>query len=84
MTKRINARLDDDLARKVEALCKRTGQSTTEIVKASLESYYIAATKKENAAALLSDLVGCAGGPADLSENYKRHLTRSLQRKARS
>jgi hypothetical protein len=34
---RINARLDADLARKVRALCQRTGRSTTEIVKESLQ-----------------------------------------------
>ena len=38
MTVRINARLDADLARKVRALCQRTGRSTTEIVKESLEA----------------------------------------------
>jgi predicted transcriptional regulator len=83
MTARINARLSADLARKVEALRKRTGQSSTEIVKASLESYYAAVTREENPAALLADLIGCANGPADLSLSYKQELTKSLLRKRR-
>jgi len=83
MTWRINARLDADLARKVEALRKRTGKSTTEIVKASLESYYVSVTREANPAALLADLTGCAEGPRDLSESYKSELTSSLSRKHR-
>ena len=81
MTARINARLSADLARKVETLRRRTGQSSTEIVKASLESYYAAVTREKNPAVLLADLIGCASGPADLSLNYKRDLTKSLLRK---
>jgi hypothetical protein len=84
MTKRINARLEPDLARKVEALRKRTGQSTTDIVKASLESYYVKVGGGANAAARLADFVACASGPKTLSEHYKRDLTRSLLRKTRS
>jgi Ribbon-helix-helix protein, copG family len=84
MTSRINARLDPDLARKVRVLCERTGQSTTEIVKASIQSYYVAVTRGEGPASLLSDLIGCGRGPADLSETYKGNLTQSLARKTRS
>ena len=81
MTKRINARLDPGLARKVDALRKRTGQSTTDILKASLESYYIAVTRDERPAASLADFVGCGTGAPSLSENYKDELTRSLEDK---
>jgi hypothetical protein len=84
MTIRINARLAPDLARKVEALRKRTGQSTTEIVKASLESYYVAVTRAESPAVLLAELVACASGPSDLSRSYKGELTKSLLRKNRA
>lgn len=84
MTNRINARLDPGLARKVRILSERTGQSTTEILKASLEAYVAAAEVEGRPAALLADLIGCASGPADLSESYKEHLTRSLRRKHRS
>jgi hypothetical protein len=83
MTHRINARLDPELARKVEVLARRTGQSTTDILKASLEAYYVAVTRDGKPAALLADFVGCADGPRDLSEGYKAALTRSLHRKTR-
>jgi hypothetical protein len=84
MTRRINARLEPELARKVEALRKRTGQSTTDIVKASLEAYCITATRATKPAEGLADLVACATGPRTLSTDYKRDLTRSLVRKPRS
>lgn len=84
MTLRINARLDRDLARKVRALRDRTGQSTTEIVKASLESYYESVTGDASPETLLSELIGCAEGPADLSTTYKRRLTESIVRKTRA
>ena len=83
MTRRINARLDDDLARKVDALRKRTGQSTTDILRASLESYYVTVTRDAGPAAGLAAFVGCADGPADLSEDYKSKLTAAWNRKVR-
>jgi hypothetical protein len=83
MTVRINARLDADLARKVRALCHRTGRSTTEIVKESLEAYYQTVTRSSSPATALASLIGCATGPTDLSESYKHHLTQSLERKSR-
>jgi hypothetical protein len=84
MTRRINARLDAALARKVRVLQERTGGSTTEIVRASLEAYYAAVTREKNPAALLAELTGCESGPSDLSDSYKQHLTRSLGGKTSS
>lgn len=83
MTVRINARLDADLARKVRELCHRTGRSTTEIVKESLESYYQTVARSSNPATALASLVGCAAGPTNLSATHKHHLTQSLARKFR-
>lgn len=70
------------MRRKVEALRKRTGQSTTDIVKASLESYYVAVTKEAKPGAGLAELVGCAAGPKTLSMSYKEELTKSSYAKA--
>jgi hypothetical protein len=81
MTRRINARLDAELTRKIEALRKLTGRSTTDIVKASLESYYVATTQRASPAAALAPFVGCAEGPRDLSEEYKSELTKSWSKK---
>lgn len=82
MTRRINARLDAEVARKVDALRRQTGQSTTEIVKASLEAYYVVMTRDQGAAVRFADFVGSAKGPRSLSSNYKKTLQRSLARKA--
>jgi hypothetical protein len=81
MTRRINARLDPELARKVDVLRRQTGRSTTDILKASLESYYASVTRDRNPAVRLADFVGCATGPRNLSSDYKRELARSLARK---
>ena len=82
---RINARLDSDLARKVEAVQTRTKKSLTEIVHESLERYCDDELRRDRDAFRILEstgFVGCADGPADLSTNYKQELTRSLQRKA--
>jgi Ribbon-helix-helix protein, copG family len=83
MTRRINARLEPKLARKVDALRKQTGQSVTEIVKASLEAYFVAANRAGEPSELLADFIGCASGPGDLSRTYKTELAKSLTRKHR-
>ena len=83
MTERINARLDPELARKLEYLRQRTGRSTTGVVKASIEAYYERLAGAERPFERLQDLIGCARGPSDLSATYKRVLSDSLARKAR-
>ena len=80
MTERLNARIDRELARKVKVLRERTGRSTTEIVKASIEAYYQAYSVEP--VHLLSDFIGCARGPKDLSTTYKTTLTASLEKKS--
>jgi hypothetical protein len=84
MTKRINARIDPDVARKIRYLQKKTGQTTTEVLKASIEAYFESLSRQEGSpAAVLADLVGCADGPPDLAGDYKRYLTESLGRKGK-
>jgi predicted transcriptional regulator len=39
MSSRLNARVDDELARKVEALSRATGKSASSIIEAALEAY---------------------------------------------
>ena len=39
MSARINARLDGELARKLAHWHERTGKATTELIRASIESY---------------------------------------------
>lgn len=83
MSGRLNARIDDELARKVKYLRRRTQMSTTEVVKASIEAYYRQLSDEASAVALLSSFIGSATGDSNLSTDYKAELTRSLSRKAR-
>jgi hypothetical protein len=85
MGARLNARIDDELARKLTALRRRLGISTTEVVRRSIEQLYREAfAEGESPAAVMeaSGLIGCASGPADLSTRYKSELAESLRSKA--
>lgn len=85
MSDRLNARIDDELARKLTALRRRLGISTTEIVRRSIEQMYRVAFADGGAPAAImeaSGLIGCASGPADLSTRYKSELAQSLRSKA--
>lgn len=83
--RRINARLPEEVARKVAYLEKRTNKSTTEVVVESIEHYYAAMSEEGGAAAEAlqqAGFVGCATGPANLSSSYKAELSRSIGKKA--
>jgi len=83
MTRRINARIDPDRSRKIAYLRRRTGKSTSEVVKESLDVYYAQLAREDRPADLLADFVGCVTGPSNLSSSYKAILTASLERKGR-
>jgi hypothetical protein len=81
---RINARLDEALARKVSLVCKRTHRSVSQIVKESLTRFcdeQLCEGGEPLALLKSAGFIGCADGPADLSSSYKKDLTRSLGRK---
>ena len=83
MTSRINARVSDELAKKLARLRKKTGATTTEIVTASLEAYYAQQMEPSSSpASLLEDFIGSAEGDMELSRQYKSSLTESLAKKA--
>lgn len=84
MTNRLNARIDDELAAKLEHLRRRTKKSVTEIVRASIELYYERFREREESAARIlhgSGFVGCGEGDPDLSSTYKERLGDSLAHK---
>lgn len=84
MSERLNARIDEELARKLAALRRRLKLSTTEVLRRSIEHYYQAAFPPGGTPAEIieaSGLVGSATGPADLSSRYKELLARSLSSK---
>ena len=76
---RINARLDDSYAEKLEYLKDATGLTLSDLVRESVEHYYIqikAAADQRRAG--LDSLVGAFEGnadtPRDLSADCKRYL----------
>jgi hypothetical protein len=81
MTERINARLDGDLAGKLDYLRQRTGATTTEVLRASLEAYFEQVKSRDKPEHLLARFIGCAEGPEDLSSTYKAEVTQSLATK---
>ncbi len=81
---RINARLDDNRAKKLKQLQASTRLGTSEIVKRAIDLLHReqAERSRDKLDALLSsDFVGCAEGPEDLASNYKQYLTQSLEEK---
>jgi hypothetical protein len=81
---RINARIDDELATKLQALSRRTGKSTSAIIKAALDAYYErlqASGTSPKRVLEASGFLGCAEGDRDLSADYKNELTRSWGKK---
>lgn len=81
MTTRLNARVDAELARKVKYLRERTGASTTEVLRTSVEAYYEVVKRAERPASLLVDFIGCFEGPEDLSENHRTLQAEALATK---
>jgi hypothetical protein len=80
---RLNARLDGGVAKKLECLKQRTGRSTTDVVRRSIELYYDTVARGGEALQLLeqSGFIGCAEGARNLSERYKAELERLLDAK---
>jgi predicted transcriptional regulator len=81
---RLNARLPEELVRKLEALERATGQSTSNVVRAALERYFdeVCGPRRSTREAILaSGFVGCGEAEADLSATYKARLHEGLGRK---
>ena len=83
-SKRINARLDGELAHKVAYLRAQTNKTTTEVVRESIERYYEAVERRGASAREIfarAGFIGCADGARDLSRRYKQLLLESLSKK---
>jgi len=79
---RINARLGEELARKLDYLAERTQQSASDVLRESIAAYYREVEESPvRARDLLEEFVGSVDGPADLSSKYKEELERSLSGK---
>lgn len=79
MTRRINARIDEEMAAEIRRI---TGQSTTAIIKSALSAYIerLQATQVSPAIAL-EGFIGCAEGDPDQSTRYKATLGESWSNK---
>ncbi len=75
---RINARLDGALARKLEDIRRRTGQTTTEVVLTAIAQYHESleppAASRAQAIFEETGFLACADGPRDLADAYKSTL----------
>ena len=83
MTERINARLEDEVARKLAYVRERMGATTSEALRASIEAYYEQLRTHDDPAQLLSGFTGCCEGPRNLAADYERGLSRSRAAKGR-
>ncbi len=85
MSSRINARVDDELAKKVEELRRLTGKSASAIIKAALEAYFetVKGSSEVRPRHVLEQagFIACVHGEPNLSRDYKRELSDSLGRK---
>lgn len=88
MSKRINARLDPKLARKLKKAQSASKKTVTDIVTESVDQYcdgLLRAADSEHLtpyqALVATGFIGGFKGPSDLSVNYKSALTESLGEK---
>jgi hypothetical protein len=85
LPKRLNARLDEETAKKIEFLQKSTKHNTTDVIRMALELYYKAVVNEQMQARqnlLESPFIGCIQDDEELSKNYKTILTKSLKAKS--
>jgi predicted transcriptional regulator len=87
MAQRLNTRVDDELAAKVDQLRKLTGKNSSAVIKAALEAYYeqvssTVAARGAKVALQRAGFLACAQGDPNLSRDSKRVLGESLRRKA--
>lgn len=82
--RRINARLDEPLARRVAALQKKTGRSLTSLVQESLEAHCERAeARPESAHEIFTRLgfIGMVRGPREASANVRKYVTEYIEQK---
>lgn len=81
---RINARIDEKQVKQLEHIKQREQITTTQVVKRALDLYFQQHKVKKRLKIeqlLSSEFVGCAEGPADLSDNYKQFQSKTLNEK---
>ncbi len=81
---RINARLDEESARKLEYLKEATHAQVTDVVKDAIDLYYQRVRQAQDSARSRlfdSGFVGCGTAEPGLSQTYKDDLSQALEAK---
>jgi len=82
---RVNARLDDSYATKLDFLKEATQLCVSDVIKESLDRYYVEVRAEQvRKMRRLDAIVGMAGSenaPADLSSNYKKYVGQIIEEK---
>ncbi|MDM9381712.1 CopG family transcriptional regulator [Chlorogloeopsis sp. ULAP01] len=81
---RINARLDEESARKLACIKQQTNQAVTDVIKSAIDLYYQKLQhQQQNPHKLLIEtgFIGCGEAEPNLSVNYKSILKDSLKTK---
>ncbi len=82
---RINARIDDDLAAKLDVLRASSGASVTDVLREAIERYHASVQAETGSHAreafAATGFVGCAEGPRDLASRSKAYLLEALETK---
>lgn len=81
---RVNARLDDEFAVKIDFLRKVTGLGVSDCIKKGVALLYNQVRNRQaNSARILekTGFIGCGRGPTDLSKNYKKELFKIIGKK---
>ena len=82
--KRISARLSAQTAEKLQRIIKATDSNMSQVIAKAIDVYFAESIKRQAGSWKALEkvgFVGCAKGPIDLSENYKRYLTEDLTKK---
>lgn len=85
MSRRINARLDEATRQKLEEIERARGWSVSEVVRFGIELVHARERPAlgRDVSRLLEDegFIGCGSRGGTFSEDYKRHLASSLEKK---
>ena len=78
---RVNARLDDVRAAKLAQLQSLTRSSASDVLKRAIDQLHreqMARSREKLESLTSSDFIGCAEGPQDLADDYKRYIAGDL------
>ncbi len=81
LSNRLNARLDDDSARRLVELTADTGHSVSHVVREAIAVYHAQVVRRRGPSRFLA-LAGTGdSGRSDISSNYKKHVDEILEEK---